>query len=70
LLVLREKLFSALHVLHTSKSAFYYILGKAIVYKKNIYIETVRTRLFFAVFLVLEFIAWIILPQPTAASTS
>jgi len=57
-------------VLHASESAFYYVLDRAIVYKKNTCIETVRTRLFFAVFLVLEFIAWIILPQPTAASTS
>jgi hypothetical protein len=59
------KLFSALHILHASESVFYYILDRAIAYKKNICIKRVRTMLFavfavFAVFPVLEFIAWII----------
>jgi hypothetical protein len=55
-----------------SKLVFYYALDRAIAYKKNICIETVRKMLFavFAVFPALEFIAWIILPQPTATSTS
>jgi hypothetical protein len=43
-------------ILHASESAFYYVLDRAIVYKKNIYIEMVRTILF-VVFPVLEFIA-------------
>jgi hypothetical protein len=46
-------------ILHAFELAFYYVLDRAIVYKKNICIEMVRIMLF-AVFPVLEFIAWII----------
>jgi hypothetical protein len=54
-----EAVLGASLILHASESVFYYVLDRAIAYKKNICIKRVRTMLFavFAVFLVLEFIA-------------
>lgn len=57
-----EAVLGASLILHASKSVFYCVLDRAIAYEKNIYIKRVHTMLFavFAVFPVLEFIAWII----------
>jgi hypothetical protein len=55
-----EDVLSASLILHASESVFYYVLNRAIVYKRTYVSRRVRTMLFFAVFLVLEFIDWII----------
>ena len=65
-----EAVLGALLILQASESAFYYVLDRALVYKKNIRIETGTYNALFRSLPRPGVYSLDRLPQPTAASTS